>query len=169
MVSLEVVAILLSGISISASLFYYANVLRNQNETRQAQLYMGIINTFNSIDFRNQWHLVESATWDNYDDFHEKNPPGTEVLTAVVRHFTFFESIGSLVDKNLIDIVIIDGILALSIVMTWRKYESIIIEDREHFHSPTMWIHFETLYNKLSKREEYAATEVADFVKETNR
>ena len=128
---------------------------------------MNIINTFNSLEFRNQWHLVESATWSDYDDFHEKNPPGSKVLTAVVIHFTFFESLGSLVDKKLIDIEIIDGILALNVVMTWRKFAEIIVEDREHFHSPTMWIHFENLYNELSKREEYASTEIADFIEKT--
>jgi len=37
MVSLEVIAIILSGISISAFLFYYANVLQNANKTRQTQ------------------------------------------------------------------------------------------------------------------------------------
>ena len=59
MVSLEVVAILLSGISISASLFYYANVLQNANKTRQAQLYMGLLNTFRSARAQPQYVAAE--------------------------------------------------------------------------------------------------------------
>ena len=132
-------------------------------ETRQAQLYMGIINTFNSTEFRKQWHLVESATWIDYDDFHHKYTPGTEELTAIVRHFAFFDSVGSLVLKNLIDIDFIDGILALAIVITWRKYESVILEDRERFETPSMWDKFEYVYGEISKREEFMASTLLDF------
>jgi hypothetical protein len=175
MITLEQIIYVVPILALAASILYYALNLRTANktqrlqlETRQAQLYMGIINVFNSLEFRRQWHLVESATWNDSDDFHEINPPGSDVLTAVVRHFTFFESIGSLVDKKLVDIELIDGILAQAIVMTWRKYEPIIMEDRTQFHTPTMWIQFENLYNKLSKREEFTTTKVADFV-ESNR
>jgi len=171
MITLEQIVYVVPILGITASIFYYALNLRMANrtqqlqlETRQAQLYMGIINFFNSLEFRRQWHLVESATWNDSDTFHKIHPPGSNVLTAVVRHFTFFESIGSLVDKKLVDIDLIDGILAQAIVMTWRKYKRIIIEDRIHFHTPTMWIQFENLYNKLSKREEFTITKVADFI-----
>ena len=171
MIDLQTILTYLTLISVPVGVFYHIMTLNNtrknqqlQLETRQAQLYMNIINTFNTTDFRKQWHLVESATWTDYNDFHEKYHPGTEELTAVVRHFTFFESIGSLVDKKLVEVEIIDGILALAIVVTWRKYEDVIVEDREHFRSPTMWIHFENLYNELSKREEFSDTKVADFV-----
>jgi hypothetical protein len=131
---------------------------RLQLETRQAQLYMGLINTFNSLEFRTQWHLVESATWKDYDDFHEKYIPGSDVLTATVMHFTFFDSVGGLVRKKLIDIELVDGILAQAIVMTWRMYESIIVGDRERFQTPTMWMDFEYIYNEINKREQYAST-----------
>jgi hypothetical protein len=73
-------------------------------------------------------------------------------------HFTFFESIGGLVEKKLIDINLIDGILAQAVVMTWRMYESIIIGDRERFQTPSMWDKFEYLYNEINKREEFTDT-----------
>ena len=76
---IETIALVLTGIGIIASILYYTSVLRNANTTRQAQLYMGLINTFNSLEFRTQWHLIESATWEDYDDFHEKYSPGSEV------------------------------------------------------------------------------------------
>jgi hypothetical protein len=175
MFTLEQIIYVVPILGLTASIFYYTLNLRTANrtqqlqlETRQAQLYMGIINVFNSLEFRRQWHLVESATWNDSDDFHKIHPPGSDVLTAVVQHFTFFESIGSLVDKKLVDIHLIDGILAQAIVMTWRKYEQIIIADRINFHTPTMWIQFENLYNELSKREEFTASKVADFVEKTD-
>jgi hypothetical protein len=155
---IEYLPLVLTGIGIIASILYYASVLRNANTTRQAQLYMGLINTFNSLEFRTQWHLIESAKWEDYDDYHEKYLPGSDVLTAIVMHFTFFESIGGLVEKKLIDIDLIDGILAQAVVMTWRMYEQIIMGDRERFQTPSMWNSFEYLYNEINKRKEFTDT-----------
>jgi len=121
-------------------------------------MYMGIINKFNSLEFRKQWHIIESATWKDYVDFHEKYLMGSEMLTASTMHFIFFDSIGGLVRKNLIDIELIDGILALNIVITWRMFESIIHGDRKSFNTPNMWEPFEYLYNEINKREEFADT-----------
>ena len=171
MIDLQTILTYLTLISVPVGVFYHIMTLNNTRknqaltlETRQAQLLMNIMNTFNSNELRKQWHLVESSTWDNYDEFHEKYHKGTEELTAVVRHFTFFESIGSLVDKNLLDVEMINGALAMGIVITWRKYEDIILEDRDRFRSPTLWGSFESLYIKLSNRVEFAVAEVADFV-----
>jgi len=53
MVSFEFIALVFTGLSITASLFYYANVLSNTNktqkmqlETRQAQLFMQLVNRY---------------------------------------------------------------------------------------------------------------------------
>ena len=78
------------------------------------------------------------------------------MLTAATRHFIFFDSIGGLVKKKLIDVDLIDGVLALNIVVTWRLLEDIIYGDRESFNTPSLWEPFEYLYNELSKREEFA-------------
>ncbi len=77
--------------------------------------------------------------------------------------FTFFESVGSLVEKKLINIELVDGVLANSIIMIWRRFESIILGDREYFQSPTLWEDFEYIYIELSKREEYADISPPDF------
>ncbi len=71
--------------------------------------------------------------------------------------FTFFDSIGSLVKKNLLNIELLDGSLTLSIVVTWRMYEEVIIGDREYFQAPSMWEDFEYIFNELNKSEKYAS------------
>lgn len=141
------------------ALTYYALQIRNQNKTRQAQLYMGIINTFNSLEFRTQWHKSESTTWTDYEDYKENYSPekNQEVLTANVMMFTFFDSIGALVKKNLLNLELVDGSLALSAVLTWRMYEEVIMGDREYFQTPSIWEDFEYIYNELNKREKYSS------------
>jgi len=159
MVDYQTLSIVLTGIGMIIALTYYALQIRNQNRTRQAQLYMGIINTFNSLEFRTQWHISESTKWTDYDDYKEKYSPekNQEVLTANVMMFTFFDSIGALVKKNLLNLELVDGSLALSIVVTWRMYEEVIKGDREYFQAPSMWEDFEYIYIELNERDKYAS------------
>ena len=160
MVDYQSLSIVLTGIGMIIALSYYGLQIRNQNKTRQGQLYMGIINTFNSLEFRTQWHISESTKWTDYDDYKQKYTPekNQEVLTANVMMFTFFASIGALVKKNFLNLEFVDSQLALSIVVTWRMYEDVIMGDREYFQAPFMWEDFEYIYDELNKREKYAST-----------
>jgi hypothetical protein len=154
------ISIIFAGLSIAASIVYYASVLRNQNktqqmqlETRQAQLYMGLINTLRSPEFRRQWHITEAAEWEDYEDFSikysaENNP---EVLAAFTSVWAFFESVGTLVKKGLIDVSFVDGFLAGSIVLAWRWFEPLLIGDRELF-GANLWGDFEYIYHEIMKR-----------------
>ena len=121
-------------------------------------MYMGLINTLTSPSFREYWHISETTTWKDHADYTKKYPPGSVELTAVTSMFVFFDSIGTLVKKQLIDMDLIDGSLALSIVIMWRLYESIITGDRDYFQTQTMWEDFEYLYGEISKREQYKQT-----------
>lgn len=78
MVSIEVIALVLTGLSITASIVYYANVLSNANktqklqlETRKAQLYMQILDRFSSEE--NRLRSIEVLTMDvkDYEDYRE--------------------------------------------------------------------------------------------------
>jgi hypothetical protein len=67
--ALQTIGILMTGVSLTIAAAYYTLTLRNtqknqqlQLETRQAQLYMGLVNTFNSYEHRTQWVITESAT-----------------------------------------------------------------------------------------------------------
>ena len=72
--------------------------------------------------------------------------------------FTFFDSVGTLVRKKLIDMDLVDGALAIHIIVMWKMYESILKGDREYFQTPTVWEDFEYIYNELNKRAQYART-----------
>jgi hypothetical protein len=77
--------------------------------------------------------------------------------------FTFFDSVGHLVKRQLIDIGLLNEAFAMSIIVLWRRCESIIKGDREYFQSPTLWEDFEYIYNELSKREQFADTSPPDY------
>jgi hypothetical protein len=159
---LQVVRDFVAIFGVIAGFSYYVLTVRNaqrnqeqQLETRQAQLYMGLINTMRSPEFSRQLHIARAAEWKDYDDYSERysqeNTP--EVLTAFTSVFAFFDSVGTLVKKKLIDISLVDGLLANSIIITWKRCESLVKGDREYFQRPNLWEDFEYIYKELTKRE----------------
>jgi hypothetical protein len=129
--------------------------MRNQKqtlETRQAQLLMNIMNTFRSTEFRKQWHTLENLEWTDFNDFIEKYHKDVEVMTAWTSIMTFFEGVGVMVKNQLIDISLIYSLMAISIQMTWERYEPLIMGDRELFKQHSVaWDDFEYLYTEVIK------------------
>ena len=71
MISLDVFALVLTGLGLIASIIYYANVLSNANktqqmqlETRQAQFFMQLSDKFNSLEANEILYTVYNLDWD---------------------------------------------------------------------------------------------------------
>ena len=182
MVSLEVVAILLSGISISASLFYYANVLQNSNktqqqalETRQAGLFMSLYETNRSIEFRNQWRDVMTLEWKDWNDFQSKylmTQPPHPAIPILLSVLSFYDGIGVLVKRKLIDIKYVDDLFNPHLLWTWEKNAPIVKGFRK---VPTPWEHQlligkeetgEEIYSRLYDNFEFLYTELIKYLEE---
>jgi hypothetical protein len=79
MVSLEVLALVLTGLSITASILYYTMPLRNSNKTQQlalenrrAQLYMQLFLRITSEDFMKRSIDLIRLNYSNQDEFFQK-------------------------------------------------------------------------------------------------
>jgi len=82
MASFEFLAIILTGIGLSASITYYAMNLKNQNETqkqslenRKAQLLMNIYNKYTETELLQQQLDILAGKWDGIDDFWDRHGP----------------------------------------------------------------------------------------------
>ena len=163
MVSLEVIAILLSGISISASLFYYANVLQNQNQTRQAQHFMDLYNVYRTTEFKNIYtDILFNWKWANYEDWWNKygaenNPQAFSDWNSIAG---YCDGIGVLLKKKFIDISMVDELLANTIIPLWEKMGPNIQQARANgkgnWQAPLPDLHsnFEYLFEELVKYRE---------------
>jgi hypothetical protein len=163
MVSLEVVAILLSGISISASLFYYANVLANSNktqqqqlETRQAQLFMNIYNqSYTNPQFQNARFVFAQKTWNNFDEFKKMYHLGDEADQEFTSAYDYlgslYEGIGVLVREGFLDIRLVALLMTGNIQQFWQRTSPIIEQMRIEYNWSRLLIETEYLYNKLMK------------------
>jgi len=66
----------------------------------------------------------------------------------------FFEGIGILLKRELIDIELVDDMFTMPINETWLKMKDITSEIRKIRNQPTILEWFEYLYNEMKKREQ---------------
>jgi hypothetical protein len=160
MVELDTALNILQTISIVIGIAYYLMILNNQQksqkqtlETRQAQLFMQIYNRLTHADFTEKWNEVLNYEWTDFDDFihqyGQKNNPKT--FSTIQSIELFFEGIGVLVSRGLIDVSLVDDVMSNIILLYWRKYGKIAHEMRIQYNLPQYAEWTEYLYNEVRK------------------
>ena len=85
------------------------------------------------IDQRRSIHLVQNLDYDDYDDYLEKygsenNPDAYFRLRSLG---TYFEGVGVLVKRNLVDPNMVDDLMSGRILEYWESLGPVILESRE--------------------------------------
>jgi hypothetical protein len=156
MVDIQTVSIAVASASVVAGVIYYSLQIRHQNlqiqqqtKMRQTDLVMRLYSQFNSLEFQKTWNELlkrEAKDWNDYDKKY-----GFVEATAVGM---FFEGIGILLRRNLIDIELVDDMFTTPIKWTWEKMKDITLEYRKVRNQPEILEWFEYLYNEMKKREQ---------------
>jgi hypothetical protein len=66
----------------------------------------------------------------------------------------FFEGVGVLLHKKLIDIALVDDLFSSPIKISWEKLKPIAEGERKLRNRPQIWEWWEYLYNEMQKREQ---------------
>ena len=149
MVDIQTVSIMLASASVIAGVIYYAFQIKNQTKTRQTDLVMKLYSNFNNIEFQKVWNELLNREAKDVHDYEEKY--GLAEFTAVGM---FFEGIGILLKRKLIDIDLVDDMFTSPIKWTWEKIKDITLEARKDRNQPEILEWFEYLYNEMKKREQ---------------
>ena len=125
--------------------------LRNINKTTQAELFMQLYHQFHNTEFMRQNIDIMMLEWKDFEDYWSKyglniNPEATTMIYSVGN---FFEGIGVLVNKNLIDLELVDDLMSGLALRYWEKLGPIIEKQREIFNWPEAYEWTEYLYNKI--------------------
>ena len=144
MASFEFLAIILTGLGLTASIVYYTSVLRNANKTREAQLFMQIYNQWNGLEFNKQYEKVMSWQFTNYEDFMENVLSDVDNRIALSMITRYFEGLGVYVKRGLIDVSMVDDLMSGQIIRFWEKAQPFIVEYRTHNNYPQYgeWIEY---------------------------
>ncbi len=166
MVELSVIRDLVAIFGVIAGFSYYVLTVRNNQhnqklslkaqqqtlETRQAQLFMHIYSIFQSTEFVSAFsNIVYNVEWKDYDDFISKYGPRANLELSSQRTTvgSYFEGLGVLVKRGLIDATLVDDLLSGLIVMYWEKFKPIVEEHRRRLNYPQYGEWVEYLYNVI--------------------
>jgi hypothetical protein len=126
---------------------------------RQTDLLMRLHSAFTSKESIDACLKYLSTEYKDYDDFVEKyGTPLAEgpVQTVFLMMGMFFEGIGILLKRKLIDPDLVNGLFAIEIL--WLKWKPLAQGLRKATDNPRFAEWFEYLYNEMKKR----ATKVED-------
>ena len=111
MVDIQTVSIAVASASVVAGIVYYAFQLRHQTKLGQTGLIMRLYSTFGGEEHKRAGKKVSKITYEGYDGFVKKyGAPNSEepVPMAIDKVLYFFEEVGVLLHKKLIDINLIE-------------------------------------------------------------
>ena len=123
--------------------------LRNLVRQRQTDLAMRLYQHFGTKEFMNSWWQVTTREERDYNEYVKKYG-GADLLQVGV----FFEGIGILLHRKLMDIDMAGDLFSESIKLIWEKNKSILKEMVEQRNIPKAWQWFEYLYNEMQKRDQ---------------
>jgi hypothetical protein len=163
MFDLQTVLTYLTLISIPVGVAYHIMTLNNtrknqqmQLETRQAQLFMGIYqHYFDPVWLKPQTEInIDFEDYNTVDEFFEKYGPwkNREKYLVWLSRANFYEGIGILVKRDLIDVTMVDDLISGPIMLFWEKRAAPIIDElRERYNNPAALEWVEYLYNEVKR------------------
>ena len=156
--TLQTIGILLTAVTVSIAAIYYTLTLRYtkrsqdlQLETRQAQLFMQIYNRQYTIEQRRSLHIINTLEYESRDDFNEKYGPETnpDAYFRIQSLGAYFEGVGVLVKRNLVDPYMVDDLMSGRIIDFWDAVSAFLKEYRESSGDYEAYEHVEYLYEVI--------------------
>jgi len=127
--------------------------IRNLVKTRQTDLVLRLYTTFVAKDFQEAYEKTLTMETKNYNDTLKKG-----YLQGLRTIGGFFEGIGVLLHRKLVDVEVVNDLFSESIKLMWEKTKPVLYDFREQFNLPAYARYFEYLYNETQKREQTLQT-----------
>ena len=150
----QTIAIIIGVIIAVAELRHMRQTRDTELETRQAQLFTQLFSIYDTRDFLEDYI---KATWvfeyEDLSDWEKKYGPSSDIAAHAswLRVGRFFDGVGILLKKNLIDVNLVTELLREPIVYSWEKMRPWVIEARQVY-NPEIWENFEYLYGEVRIR-----------------
>ena len=148
---IEYLPLVLTGLGITASIFYYSMTLRNQNRTRETQWITQLLQRKIDQQAMVQFMEIMDAEWNDYEDFMRKYDSSVDLKHAATRNaqWSFYEMLGELVEDNRLDVDLVYKFFNMRCLLMWFKYETVIKEIRKGPLDRDYMDNFEVLAGKM--------------------
>ena len=148
MVDIQTVSIAVASASVVLAAIYYVFQVRHQTKIRQTDLLTRLYSIMVSKDWLEAWQKVQSREALNYGDYLEKY--GIVELNEI---FVFFDQLGRLMKRGLIDIELIPLTYG-QVSVTWEKIKPVLEGSRKRYNAPKHGEYAEYLCSELKKIEQ---------------
>jgi hypothetical protein len=152
-VDLTEISVIVATAGVLVGVVYYILAIRNQAQTKQTDLVMRLYATFSTSEFQDAWTKVRKrapkADIADIDEFDEK--VGLREFNQVC---LFFEGIGILLQRKLVDARMVEDLFGGSVDRAWGYVRKAVYRGRQQMNDPTIYYYFEYLYNEMKKREQ---------------
>lgn len=147
-------------------IIYYILEIRHQTKIRETDLQIRMNPIFNltGIDWQKASGKVLSLEYKDYDDFVKKYGlvwTETPTTMAIRTMGNYFEAIGYLLKRKLIDMDYVWDFFGETGIQVWEKINPVLEGHRKQFNMPKAWEPFEYLYNELKKRQQQLTSKTA--------
>jgi hypothetical protein len=150
MVDIPTLSAVVAAISVVIGVILTVLELRNLVKTRQTDLVMRLYSTWGSERLQEAREEIMTREFRDYDDAVQKYGAWSKEVFEVG---LFFEGIGILLHRKLVDIGLVDDLFSFAIKSVWEKLKPITEGSRKKFKHPQIFEWFEHLYNEMQKRE----------------
>jgi hypothetical protein len=151
---LQTISIAVASASVVAGIVYYSLQIRHQTKASQTDLVMRLYAIFSGSEFQDAWAMVraKASEFESLDDIYAFDKKVG--LREVNKVCLFFEGIGILLQRKLVDTRMIEDLFGGAVARAWEKVKIGVIKARQQLKDPTIYYYFEYLYNELKKREQ---------------
>ena len=155
MVDIQTVSIAIASAGVLAGAIYYVLEIRHQRRLRQTESVIRLSPWFNmnAREVQEAVTQVCSIEYKNYEDYLEKYSEKPEHMMLKILG-NYFEGIGILVYRKLVEADIVYDFWGDIIQSTWENIQPLIADMRKDSGDTNMFRFWEYLYNEMKKREQ---------------
>jgi hypothetical protein len=149
-------SLVLTGLGLIVAITYYSIQIRNQNRTRQAQMFMQMYNRFtDSISGTEHLEILSNSVFSSVSEYNALKESDADFNKVFKAYAIFYEALGVLVKEGLLDVRFIALMWGGTTRMYWEKIVPIIEDLRDYYNYP----------RNLSETE-YVCKEVIKYMKD---
>jgi hypothetical protein len=152
---IDYLPLVLTGIGLTASIVYYASILRNANKTRRAQIAMSFYSHVTKKEFWGQWtRVLFQYNFTTLQEWDENYGPlvNTDAATEVYTVVQMFVGAGAMLKEGVIDAeTLFQYLPQLTIRVSYDKFRPWIEGLRERYNDPEFAKMFDYLLEEANR------------------
>jgi hypothetical protein len=157
MIELSTLRDLVAIFGVVVGFSYYVLTVRNQNKARQTTTVIQLHQHKTSPEENTRFWKLIALQWEDHDDYQRNygpkgNPENEQVRAMFSAEFGFYDGLGLMLKKGLVDLDTVYSLFGLRCTMIWYKYETLL----DGIRSMTTFGGGEKIYENL----EYLANEI---------